>query len=334
MPEISIIVPVYKVEKYLNRCIDSILAQSFPDFELILVDDGSPDKSGKICDDYAAKDSRVKVIHKENAGVSAARNSGLAMSSGSYIMFCDSDDFVDKDWCGALYEAARDNNADMAVCGLTMIQNESSSTQIQYKGTQAVTALSRSLFCDVLETELFYSMCNKLYRAEIINSFSLRVDENLQYSEDFRFNLQYFMKMKRGFAVVRDALYNYDKSNEASATHRYAENYWQNQLRLFAQIKEAYRSADEASDRRTQMYTRFMNMICSALHNNMKKDNPLPFLKRFMENVRIVHSEAYKEAVTLCSPDAFHPVYYKVLKTRSYFLIYLCELFVRAKNRA
>ena len=103
MPEISIIVPVYKVEKYLNRCIDSILAQSFPDFELILVDDGSPDKSGKICDDYAAKDSRVKVIHKENAGVSAARNSGLAMSSGSYIMFCDSDDFVDKNWCGALY---------------------------------------------------------------------------------------------------------------------------------------------------------------------------------------------------------------------------------------
>ncbi len=334
MPAISIIVPVYKAEKYLNRCIDSILAQSFPDFELILVDDGSPDNCGKICDDYAGKDSRVKVIHKKNAGVSAARNSGLDVSVGNYIMFCDSDDFVDENWCSALYEAARDNNADMAVCGFTMIQNENSSTQILYKGTQAVTALPRSGFCDVLENELFYSMCNKLYRAEIIRNFSLRVDESLQYSEDFRFNLQYFMKMKQGFAVVRDALYQYDKSNETSATHRYAEKYWQNQLSLFAQIKEAYRSADEASGHKTQMYTRFMNMICSALHNNMKKDSPLPFWKRFAENVRIVHSEEYKEAVTLCSPDAFHPIYFKVLQTRSFFLIYLCELFVRAKNRA
>ena len=93
---ISIIVPIYNVEKYLSRCVDSILNQTFTDFELILVDDGSTDNSGKICDEYAEKDCRIKVIHKDNWGVSSARNVGLENSVGEYIMFCDSDDFVEK----------------------------------------------------------------------------------------------------------------------------------------------------------------------------------------------------------------------------------------------
>ena len=92
MPELSIIVPVYKVEPYLPKCIDSILAQTFSDFELILIDDGSPDRCGEICDEYAARDDRVVVIHRENRGVSAARNAGLDAARGEYIGFVDSDD--------------------------------------------------------------------------------------------------------------------------------------------------------------------------------------------------------------------------------------------------
>ena len=92
---ISVIVPVYKVEKYLHRCIDSVLAQTFTDFELILVDDGSPDNCGKICDEYAEKDERIHVIHKENGGLSSARNAGLDIATGDYIVFIDSDDYVE-----------------------------------------------------------------------------------------------------------------------------------------------------------------------------------------------------------------------------------------------
>jgi len=95
-PQISIIVPVYKVEDYLQRCIDSILEQTFTNWELILIDDGSPDKSGKICDEYAQRDNRVRVFHKENGGVSAARNEGLIQAKGEWITFIDSDDYVDK----------------------------------------------------------------------------------------------------------------------------------------------------------------------------------------------------------------------------------------------
>ncbi|MDT6814838.1 glycosyltransferase, partial [Enterococcus faecium] len=97
MCEISIIVPVYKVEKYLRKCVDSILAQTFTDFEVILVDDGSPDNSGKICDEYAEKDNRVRVIHKENGGLSSARNAGIDVARGKYLGFVDSDDYIDED---------------------------------------------------------------------------------------------------------------------------------------------------------------------------------------------------------------------------------------------
>ena len=97
-PKISIIVPIYKTEQYLQRCIDSILAQTFTNFELLLIEDGSPDNSGKICDKYALKDSRIKVYHKENGGVSSARNLGLDHATGEWITFCDSDDWVNKDW--------------------------------------------------------------------------------------------------------------------------------------------------------------------------------------------------------------------------------------------
>ena len=97
MPTISVIVPVYKVEPYLRRCVDSILDQTYSDFELILVDDGSPDNCPDICDDYARQDSRVKVIHKENGGLSDARNAGLRIAAGAYVSFVDSDDFIRKD---------------------------------------------------------------------------------------------------------------------------------------------------------------------------------------------------------------------------------------------
>ena len=99
MPKVSIIVPVYKAEKYLNRCIDSILAQTFIDWELLLIDDGSPDKSGEICDEYSKKDQRIKVFHKSNGGVSSARNLGLDHVKGQWITFIDADDYIDSSFC-------------------------------------------------------------------------------------------------------------------------------------------------------------------------------------------------------------------------------------------
>lgn len=118
MPEISVIVPVYKVEPYIHKCVDSILTQTFTDYELILVDDGSPDTCGNICDEYAQKDARIHVIHKENGGLSDARNAGMKIACGEYVIFIDSDDYIDADMLSYLYENLKKADADMATCGI------------------------------------------------------------------------------------------------------------------------------------------------------------------------------------------------------------------------
>lgn len=115
---VSIIVPVYKVEKYLSKCIDSLINQTYKNIEIILVDDGSPDNCGKICDEYASKDERIKVIHKENEGLSAARNDGMDICTGEYVTFVDSDDYISYSFCEDLMNAINENNADIAICNI------------------------------------------------------------------------------------------------------------------------------------------------------------------------------------------------------------------------
>ena len=128
MPQISVIVPVYRVEKYIHRCVDSILNQTFTDFELILVDDGSPDNCGAICDEYAAKDSRVRVIHQANGGLSAARNAGIdwvfANSDSQWLTFIDSDDWVHPEYLERLLNAALENHVAVSVCGYVTTEGE------------------------------------------------------------------------------------------------------------------------------------------------------------------------------------------------------------------
>ncbi|MBQ6543175.1 MAG: glycosyltransferase family 2 protein, partial [Clostridia bacterium] len=121
MPLISVIVPVYKVEKYLPRCLDSILSQSFTDFELLLVDDGSPDSCPEICDEYARRDRRISVIHKENGGLSSARNAALERATGKYVSFVDSDDYITADALQTLYSALTETDSDIAVGNMMSI---------------------------------------------------------------------------------------------------------------------------------------------------------------------------------------------------------------------
>ena len=130
-PEISIIVPVYRVEQYLNDCIDSILAQTFTDFEVILVDDGSPDNCPALCDAAAAKDSRIRVIHKPNGGVSTARNAGLDAARGSWIGFVDPDDTIERTYYEKLYCAAKQSGAEIASCNMLYLELDGSESSYQ-----------------------------------------------------------------------------------------------------------------------------------------------------------------------------------------------------------
>ena len=124
MPEVSVIIPVYKVEKYIHKCIDSVLNQTFRDIQVILVDDGSPDNCGHICDEYSKADKRVSVVHKENGGLSDARNAGMKYAEGNYILFVDSDDYIEHDMIEYMYSRIKDSDADMATCGIYEVYSD------------------------------------------------------------------------------------------------------------------------------------------------------------------------------------------------------------------
>lgn len=123
-PLVSVVVPVYKVEKYIERCVDSILNQTYKNLEILLIDDGSPDKSGEICDSYALKDKRVRVIHKNNGGLSDARNVGIDISKGKYITFVDSDDWIEKTYIEELYDLIESTNSEIAICNFLKVSDE------------------------------------------------------------------------------------------------------------------------------------------------------------------------------------------------------------------
>jgi len=200
-PKISIIVPVYNVEKYIRKCIDSILKQTFTDYELILVNDGSPDNCGSICDDYAKRDSRIKVIHKKNNGLSSARNAGIDIAKGKYIAFVDSDDFIDKRMYESLYTLAELHSSDVVICDVLEVdedklsdkENESKTKEFKIQHFTDMEALSQLYVSNDSMgrgNERWIYAVNKLYRRYIFDS--LRYKEARIYEDEFIVHEVYF----------------------------------------------------------------------------------------------------------------------------------------------
>ena len=181
-PEISIIVPVYKVEKYLNECIDSILAQTFTDFELILVDDGSPDNCPALCDAAAEKDSRVRVIHKQNGGVSTARNAGLAAAQGNWIGFVDPDDMIDSTFCEKMLYAAVQAGAEMSVCNILRIEEDKTLNSYQERCLKN-EVLPREEIAHRIQLLPFRMVMTRLCRREVFEG--VRFPEGKNYEDAF-----------------------------------------------------------------------------------------------------------------------------------------------------
>ena len=179
-PAISIIVPVYKAERFLNECIDSILAQTFPDFELILVDDGSPDTCPALCDAAAAKDKRIRVIHKKNGGQSTARNAGLDAARGEWIAFVDSDDTITPDYCAKLYAAVQQTGAQIAACNYRQVDESGQPLKEQYLHVRAEVLDQKEALehCTLLP---YMVVWNKLFHSAIFET--LRFRENLIYED-------------------------------------------------------------------------------------------------------------------------------------------------------
>lgn len=226
MPKISIIVPVYNCEKYISNCINSILEQSFKDFELILVDDGSSDRSFEICESFAKKDNRVRAIHQPNSGVSRARNRGLDEAKGEYIGFVDGDDCVDKEMYKRLYKNLADNNADISICGIVnyFLKKNGTTEKVRQSQVDGFWIFSgEQALKEALQSRLYsVNPVNKLFKKELFDK--LRYPEG-KISED-AFLIP--VVISKAGKVVYDSkpMYYYLRRENSITTSNFSDRDW------------------------------------------------------------------------------------------------------------
>lgn len=262
-PEISVIVPVYNVEKYLPRCLDSILASTFKDFEVILVDDCGPDNSRAICDEYAAKDARVRVIaNPHNMGVSAARNNGLDNARGKYISFIDSDDYIDATMYEKMRTAIERNNVDMAGCNAWNVEENGKKEVIKYLGIKKDSKTSFAALGNGIYKSSFH-VCRLLFKKEVIEN--ARFPEGIPFAEDAAFLLEVYPKLNDIYFLA-EPLYYYCRHFDNVTLRRNAKN--MAFLKLSSFVAEAFNRNPKSEPIRKDFwhwYAANMAHVCNNL---------------------------------------------------------------------
>lgn len=235
-PVISIIVPVFNAEKYIRRCINSLLAQTFKSFELILVDDGSTDKCPQICDEYAENDKRIRVIHKNNGGVATARQTGIDVAVGEYIIYADPDDWTDPEMLEQMYNKAKDTDADVVICDFYSTDAAGKDTLHAQK---PISSDPHSILKDiVLFHRLHGSLWNKLAKRACYIKYELHFMPCINYCEDVLIWVQLFQHNEVKTAYLNKAFYHYFQGNSGSITHSTKPEIIETMSRYYDKLEE------------------------------------------------------------------------------------------------
>lgn len=237
-PKVSVVVPIYKVEKYLSRCIESITNQSYTNLEIILVNDGSPDRCGDICEEYALQDSRIKVIHKVNGGVSTARNTGIDVCNGKYIAFIDADDTIEKTYVEKLVSTIENNRLDIVSCGY-IDQSKYGNIKLNDFYNEDIR-LEKKEFINRIFNGVGGTVWGKIFKRNIIIDNNIRMNSNIFMCEDMIFVLEYAIKCER-YGVINENLYNYNRLNEDSISSKINLCYYNNLIKVIEEIEDILR---------------------------------------------------------------------------------------------
>lgn len=257
--QLSVIIPIYNSEKYLAECIDSVLAQTFQDFELILVDDGSTDCSSEICDRYAASNNRIRVIHKSNEGSNCARVAGLKSANGEYIAFVDADDWIDADFLETMMESILHEHADIVITGCIKEKNNKAETVLNNipSGIYEGDSLVNVVFSRMQYYGGFYRfgispyLWNKLYRRELLMSCYENMDMFIYDGEDAAVVYPYILKTRR-VVILPVAKYHY-RLHENSMTARKRDDFYKNCCHLYLQLDEEYKKTPFSDNMHEQL---------------------------------------------------------------------------------
>ena len=265
-PLLSIIVPAFNIENYISRCLENLINQNYKNIEIIVVNDGSKDKTGEIIDSYAQKDSRIKVIHKKNEGVSVARNTGIDIAKGDYIGFVDGDDTVDEEMFEVLIENAVKYDADISHCGYKMVfpsrtdyyhNTEKTIIQSNYNG------LKDLLNADKVEPGLW----NKIYKSSLFDN--IRLNPNIRYNEDLLANFYLFEKSRKSVFYDK-CMYNYRIRKGSAATTKVSQNKIQDPVLVMEEIKNYLQ---EDSELYKIAYIRYLNTLVGVCRNKYCKND-------------------------------------------------------------
>ena len=313
---VSVVVPVYKVEKYLRKCVDSIVNQSYQNLEIILVDDGSPDMCGKICDEYAQKDSRIKVVHKKNGGLSDARNEGIKNVNGDYLMFVDSDDYISKEYVKLMLDVAQETNGDIIIgktvhideTGLCMKDNKEYPIEKEYTAQEALEVI-------FWQKEFDTNACGKLYRSTCFKENFFK--KGILY-EDFELIYKIIDKCQK-IIFVSGAEYYYLHREDSIMSSRFDERKLiliEIAETILSFIEKKYPDIREAAIRR-YVYSNF-HLLGRALNDNdytkeaeQMRKNILKY-RREMIRSKKVNKKEKMAIVFLCMGNRFYKMTWNI----------------------
>lgn len=341
-PKVSVVLPIYKVEKYLDRCMQSLLNQTLKDIEIIMVDDGSPDNCPAMCDQYAKEDCRVKVIHKQNAGLGFARNSGLEIATGDYIAFVDSDDFVSVTAYETLFKVALEENADFVMCGHKRIRNDvciskrkDVDRKIVISAPDCYNVLGGMVGIDPDSKYLYshnYSACFGIYKTSLFTEERVRFcSERDLISEDFVFHLSLIPLCER-IVIIPDLLYHYCM-NDNSLTTSYRKDRFEDVLKLWkASVEMIDLSLLENMKVRLDYLLLKLTLDTISFEVRYNRNDVLSVLRKISMNEEVQKRLNTYPIHRLCGK---HYVFFLLLKKKSFrslYLLFKIKIFVENIN--
>lgn len=330
--KITAIMPVYNVEKFIGKCIESLQAQTLAEWELIAVDDGSPDNSGAVCDAYAEKDSRITVIHKENGGAPSARNAAIPKARGEYLYFVDSDDWAEPTMFEDMYSLAKKNNAQLVVAGYyidTYYSDTEFYTQEQtlpgkeFKSQREFREYAHKMF----DKNLLYTPWNKLFERKYIMDNNIRFKNT--FWDDFPFNLDVVRDVER-VALTENKYYHFMRARADSETAKYRSDMYAKREEEHGWMLDLYKHWNVNSDESYEMINRrYIERVIGCIENVTNSACTLSFKEKIQEIKNIITSENVRVSLKIAKPNSLiMKIMLIPVKMKSAFLTYLEGAFI------
>ena len=329
---ISIIIPVYNAEKTIERCVQSVINQSYSNIEIILVNDGSLDKSLYLCERLASIDIRVKIINSENNGVSNARNLGINAALGKYIMFVDSDDYVDEKWCETLILNLSLEN-ELVVSNIYCVDYDNGEIYVENNLKCSNYKLLVTDFYKVFKWKLLNQPYNKIYSTYIIKKYNIKFSEDLSLGEDLLFNLEYLKYCDR-ITIINSNLYYYIKGKEDSLCNRYYNNLYEIQTKLYLKMRALLESNSPKFEMyKQELYTDYLFTLINCIQNVFSKQNKENIVQKYIQAKEIIISKEFDDCIYNSNIYCFNYILGNILKIKSIILLEFYYILCNLKSK-